>query len=89
MPAAARGRPPGSRVKPWEDAIRLCALRKDKDGITELYRIAQATIEAAKAGDISAVKEIGDRLDGKAAQPVTDGEGGPLTVQILRLTGNG
>ena len=46
----------------------MCALRKGKDGKTELLKIAEATIEAAKTGDMEAVKEIGNRLDGKAVQ---------------------
>lgn len=48
----------------WRDAIRK-ALAKDKKA---LDRLANALILKAQEGDMSALKEIGDRLDGKAVQ---------------------
>ena len=56
--------------KPWSDALRLAALREsdDQDGTTYLHKIAEQCVLAAVKGDIQAIKEIGDRLDGKAKQ---------------------
>ena len=51
--ASSRGRPSGSRVKPWEDALRVVALRendsddKHLDGKlkTNLFRLALYLVE--------------------------------------------
>lgn len=55
----------GSR-KDWQDAIRR-VLGKDRGS---LERCAKALVRAAEEGDIAALKEIGDRLDGKPKQEV-------------------
>jgi len=44
--------------------------RKFVQSPDKLSKIADALIAAAEAGDLGAVKEIGDRLDGKAVQQV-------------------
>jgi hypothetical protein len=45
-------------------------------------------IDKASAGDVQAIREIGDRLDGKPAQAVEhSGEGGgPLQVSVVRFS---
>jgi len=62
------GRPIGSvnREKPFNDALRL-ALRGDP---LRLRRIAEKLAEKAEEGDLGAIREIADRLDGKPAQVV-------------------
>lgn len=56
--------------KPWTEALRLVAFRDDDEGKRRLLRIAEKCVEAAEQGDMQAIKEIGDRLDGKAAQTI-------------------
>lgn len=88
MPAAAKGRAAGKSAKPWRDALRIAVNRDDPSDPKRkiLAALAEATVSAALAGDMAAVKEIADRLDGKAAQPLTgDDEGGPLTVVVRRF----
>ena len=60
------GRPIGSvnREKPFNDALRI-ALRGDP---LRLRRIAEKLTEKAEQGDLTAIREIADRLDGKPAQ---------------------
>jgi hypothetical protein len=64
------GRPIGSlnRQKPFTDALRMeiCA----GNDPCHLRAIARKLIETAKGGDLQAIKEIGDRLDGKCAQTI-------------------
>lgn len=62
------GRPIGSinREKPFNDALRM-ALRGDP---LRLRRIAEKLAEKAEDGDLTAIREIADRLDGKPTQVV-------------------
>jgi hypothetical protein len=62
------GRPIGSsnREKPFNDALRI-ALRGDP---LRLRRIAEKLAEKAEEGDLAAIREIADRLDGKPAQVI-------------------
>lgn len=54
--------------KRWRDALILASMRTDAEGRTMLAKIAQKCVEAAVEGDMQAIKEIGDRIDGKAPQ---------------------
>ena len=53
--------------KPWADALRLAVMSED-NGIRKLRAIAEKCAQSAMSGDMQAIKEIGDRLDGKPAQ---------------------
>lgn len=58
------------RDKPWRDALRMAVNEDTPDGFKKLRKIAEACADAAIAGDMQAVKEIGDRLDGKVPQAI-------------------
>lgn len=65
----------------WNEAVRLAVYREseDDDGKKRkrLSIIADKLCKLAMDGDIAAIKEIGDRLDGKPAQAVVgSGENG-------------
>jgi hypothetical protein len=62
------GRPIGSsnREKPFNDALRI-ALRGDP---LRLPRIAEKLAILAEEGDLAAIRELADRLDGKPAQVI-------------------
>ncbi len=60
-------------------------LNDDAKGKTKLDRIAASLVQQACDGDVPAIKEIGDRLDGKVPQAVTGGDGGPLTVIVRKF----
>jgi uncharacterized membrane protein len=71
------------RDKVWYNALRSAL--HDIDPTTKrknLLMIADAVIAAAKAGDMTAAKEIGDRMDGKPQQAPDDigGEDNPFNV---------
>ncbi len=85
---AAPKNPRGSKSdKEWRDAVRAAVheLRKDPvDGkkIKALRLLARKTVEAALNGDMTAMKEIGDRLDGKATQAVVGEIGGAMKIVV-------
>ena len=62
------GRPIGSsnREKPFNDALRI-ALLSDP---LRLRRIAEKLAILAEEGDLAAIRELADRLDGKPAQVI-------------------
>lgn len=66
---------PNGRIgdKPWREALRRALARAagKNGGVAEgLDSIAAAVVTLAQQGDMNAIKEIADRLDGKAAQSV-------------------
>jgi hypothetical protein len=86
---AAPINPKGAKSdKEWRDALRLALHEEYEDEGKKskaLRLVARAVVKKAIEGDITAAKEIGDRLDGKAPQAITGENGGPLTVQIIRF----
>lgn len=66
----------------WGDTIRRTIAQDDGK---RLRAIAEKLLDAAAAGESWAVKEMGDRLDGKPVQAVTNDGDTPFVVQVLRL----
>lgn len=65
------GNPRGQkRSKDFASALRIAIKEADKEGGTKLRRVADALVVKAMAGDIPAIREIADRLDGKVPQAV-------------------
>ena len=57
----------------WRDAIRAVVKQYEKGSIKRkmaLRAVAKRLLEKALAGDMAAIKELGDRLDGKSGQSV-------------------
>jgi hypothetical protein len=63
--AGVKGRSGKPKDKPWADALRMVGYRDDR---RKLLAIAEQCFTAAEGGDIQAMREIGDRLDGKPVQ---------------------
>ena len=83
--------------KPWSEALRLVAFRDDDEGKRRLLKIAERCVLAAETGDMQAIKEIGDRLDGKPMQEsqvtvfrdVTELTDSEIADRIAELRGTG
>ena len=67
----------------WGDAIRRAIAQSDGE---KLRRIADKLIAMAEDGDLQAMKEIGDRLDGKPSQAVDLGSDPdrPVIQKVVR-----
>lgn len=73
----------------WRNAIDKALKMKSKAlGQEALVKIAGELIDKAGEGDMAALKELGDRLDGKAAQAINVGgqEGNPIQVTEVKIT---
>jgi len=76
--------------KLWADAVRLAAMREDFDADGKIRKrlniLADNLLKSAISGDIQAIKEVGDRLDGKPKQATEvsgpDGESIPIALNV-------
>lgn len=57
------------RDKPFRDALRIAIADAD-DNPRKLRKIAEKLYDKAAEGDVAAIKEIADRLDGKVPQGI-------------------
>lgn len=81
----ASGRP--KRAKLWQDAIKRAVKRREQDDPQALERLADSLIKQVEQGDIAAIKEFGDRMDGKVAQAIIgDDDADPVSVRQI-ITG--
>jgi hypothetical protein len=66
------GKKPGStKDKPYRDALRMEIAALREGDIRGLRVIARAHLNKCKDGEMAAIKELADRLDGKPAQEST------------------
>lgn len=85
-----RGGQPGNqnaaRGRIWRDAIlRALAKRSKKDQVDALDDLAEKLLAAAEGGDLPALRELGDRLEGKAVQQteVSGANGADLVLKVM------
>jgi hypothetical protein len=89
------GAPPGNtnarkENRLWSDAVRKCIVQGKK-----LDALADVLIAKALEGDMVAIREIGDRLDGKPKQAIIGGDedDNPVTVvtriELVPMNGRG
>lgn len=76
------------RDKPFRDALRM-EIAEAEDNPRSLRKIAIKLLDQAAGGDVQAIKEVADRLDGKPAQAHTGEDGGPLQVIVRKFTDDG
>lgn len=64
----------------WANTIKRAIAQSDPD---RLRKIAEALLAKAEEGDMQAIKELGDRIDGKPTQTIAGDEDNPLTIQTI------
>lgn len=85
MPAGApKGNTNSSKSnRLWADTIRRVVTQGKTD---KLRKIAEKLVEMAEKGDMAAIKEVGDRIDGRSVQAIegTGDDGAFLVTSITR-----
>ena len=76
--AAPVGNKNATKTKYWSEALRKHIAQNPKD----LAAAAKALFDKAKEGDVTAMKEIGDRLEGKPIQAVEASVDGFVTLLL-------
>ena len=86
MPAPV-GNKNATKTRPWSDAINRALLAEDGK---KLRALADRLIDRALEGDVTALKEIGDRVDGKVVQQLEHSgtDGSDLVVKLLSADGS-
>lgn len=85
--AAPLGNQNGSKGRAWSEAVKKAIRAKyGKEWDESLAELAAQLVNAAAAGDLQALKEIGDRIDGKPKQQTElsgpDGAAIPMTTVV-------
>jgi hypothetical protein len=76
------GRPPSEKT--FANMLRIAIKEAHVDGGDKLRKVADALVDKAMTGDVPAIKEIADRLDGKVPQAL---EGDVLVSADDTITG--
>ncbi len=82
--AAPLGNQNAAKAKRWADAIHyVLAEAEREDKPYKLRDLARVLVSKAADGDMAALKEVGDRLDGKAAQAIIGGDPDDPAVRVI------
>ena len=83
MAGAPIGNDNAAKGKEWRNAIRRALAHKHGSVQDGLLAIARQLVDKAEEGDLTALKEIGDREDGKPAQAIVGEEGAaPVAMSV-------
>jgi hypothetical protein len=86
MAGAPLGNQNGKKGRLWADAIRRAVARKHNGDLNHgLDTLAEKLIDAVANGDLHAIKEFGDRLDGKPAQALIGGDENDPAIKIQQI----
>ena len=72
-------------AKEWRDAVRIAVNEPGPSGFKKLRLLADKLVATALEGDVTALKEIGDRLDGKVPQGIGGDPDNPLMVAVTKI----
>ena len=88
--AARRSAPRGAKPAPAQlmrEALLLSLQRKGLKSRRRLQMVADALVDAAINGEMAALREVFQRVDGKISEAQRGGEGGgPVDLEIRWLT---
>lgn len=73
-----------SAAKEFKDALRY-ELNQSRGDRTRLQLVAQALVDQAEEGNVNAIREIAERIDGKADQNITLGLNDDIAAFLINL----
>lgn len=81
--AAPKGNQNAVKGNRWADAINRALEKRSRVAQVEaIDELAERLLEKCDEGDMTALKELGDRLDGKAHQSISGPGGGNIPLGI-------
>jgi hypothetical protein len=85
--AAPEGNQNAKKAKIWEQAIKRALARRANSTVDNgLDELADKIVAAAASGDAWALKEVGDRMDGKPTTVIAgDDELPPVQLGVIEL----
>ena len=75
------GRPP--KEKSFANMLNIAIREATEDGKDKLRVVADQLVSMAMSGDMHAIKEVADRLDGKVPQAVVGGDEDTDPIRML------
>ena len=85
-PGAPLGNNNAGKARVWTAAIQRALDRRSRaDQIHELDQLAELLIDLCKQSDLGALREFGDRMEGKPHQSISGTDGGPMIVEIMKF----
>ena len=63
----------------WGKTVKKLAIQED---YKRIHKVAEALFRKAEDGDVAAIKELGDRIDGKSQQEITGNSDQPITIVV-------
>lgn len=78
-----KGKPPAEKT--FANMLRLAINEASAEGGNRLRAVADALVTKAIEGDVPAIREIADRLDGKVPQAVDANLSGNVIVNLMRF----
>lgn len=83
---APKGNQNARKAKIWADAIRRAVARRANGDLNGgLDSLADKLVQSAASGDQWALKELGDRIDGKVPQGIIGGDPDDAPVKIEQI----
>lgn len=76
---APRGNKNATKGKFWTDALRRAVLENDGK---KLRRLADKLVAVAMKGNVHALRELGDRFEGKPSQAIVGADGGDFRAKV-------
>ena len=73
------GRPP--KEKSFANMLNIAIKEANGDGRDKLRAVADALVKEAIAGNVQAIREVADRLDGKVPQGLIGGDEGDPAIK--------
>jgi hypothetical protein len=81
MAGAPVGNKNAAKAKVWSAAVKRALDKRTKaKGINALDALAEKLLSLCDDKDLGALKELGDRLEGKVAQSITGPDDGPIEI---------